>query len=239
MALAFRRLQGFTLATALILSLSAVAQAATKPSRHSPPLPANDYSMGPAPLNCPTTAVAYQDQPGKPFAGGRVGRGALVGYSDWVVRDRHATLYVGPHTTYGYPTKVFWQLTRSARGPVLVHGLNIRSGQPVLFGVPLGGDGYQHVFARRAMLVTRQYRRVDVGLPVGHLMLSAFSTVFIPSAGCYEIHASWASGAWTLSFATGCMPVQVNRRMVGVARCRRLTSRGAMRSSTSVISSPG
>ena len=62
-----------TLWAALALPPSVISQAAGKSSPTPAPLPANDYSMGGAPQNCPTTNLVHQDHPGKPRAGWWVG----------------------------------------------------------------------------------------------------------------------------------------------------------------------
>ena len=218
-----RLVVGAALCAVLVLPTSIVSQAAGKLSQQSPPLPPNDYSMGRAPQNCPMSDssmvhVSYNNKSNVvPHRGWWIGRGALVGYSGWIARGHRVTLHFGPRTKYGYPQKVFWQLTRSAHGPVTLHGWNLQTGQRIWFGTPLDREGFQHIFARRVMLVTEHYQSVNVGPPTGRLLFTPLDFIFVPAAGCYMLHAQWKTGSWTLPFAAGCL---ADPRMVGVAHCK-------------------
>lgn len=217
-----RFLDATTLWAALALSPTVVLHAAGKPSP-TPPLPANDYSMGRAPQNCPLVEsnlihVAYNNQPNVfPHRFWWIGRGALDAYSGWQLSYHRVFQTFGPRTRYGYPQKVFWQLARGAHGPVTVRGWNLRTGQPMWFGIPLDREGFGHIFVRRVMLVTEHNQVANVGPPTGRIYFTALNGIFVPAAGCYMIRAQWKTGSWTLPFAAGC---DTDRRMNGVARCR-------------------
>lgn len=198
-----------------------LSHAAGSPS--PPPPPASDYTMGRAPQNCATSNgsllhVAYNRQPDVfPHSYWWIGRGALAGYTDWVVQGRHVTLHFGPRTAYGYPQKVFWQLAHGSRGPVTVRGWNARTGQPVWFGRSLNRVGMRRIFARHVMQVTAGLQTVNLGPPTGRLVFRSLNELFVPAAGCYLIRARWKTGSWTLSFAAGCL---ADRRIQSTAQCR-------------------
>jgi len=208
-----RFLVAATLCAALALPPGVVVQAAGKPSPTPPPLPVNDYSMGRAPQNCPATDgsmvhAAYNNKPNVfPHRFWWIGRGPLVGHSDWIVHGHRVTLHFGSHTKYGYPQKVGWQLMRGAHGPVTLQGWNLRTRQTIWFGHPLPTAHPQPVVPPPVIAwpagIVRDHRAPNL--------------LFVASAGCYMLRAQWKTGVWTLPFAAGCL---ADRRMFGVARCK-------------------
>jgi len=206
-------LVGAALFAAITPSPNVASQAVGKSSPTPLPLPANDYSMGRAPQNCPMVEsnlihVAHNNQPNVvPHTYWWIGRGALVGYSGWQVSQHRVFQTFGVRTKYGYPQKVAWQLTTGASGPVTLRGWNLRTSQPVSFGRPLPE-------AHPQPLVTPPVIAWPAGIVRDH---RAPSLIFVSIAGCYVIQAQWKTGSWTLPFAAGCVS---DRRLVGVAHCR-------------------
>jgi hypothetical protein len=153
------------------------------------PLPSVASYLDVAPQNCPTSIMVHQDHPGRPLDGGWIGGGALVGHSMWIVHAHRATLSVGVNRTkYGYPQKVFWQLARGVHVVVTLRGWNLRTGQQIWFGHPVPPDPDHHLIAWPAAVV-RDHR--------------APTLTFVPSAGCYMLHAEWRTGSWSIPFAAG------------------------------------
>jgi hypothetical protein len=176
---------GLTLVFTFLLSGSTNTQAAPE-SVHSSAFPVVASSLGPTPTNCPTTNLVIGGQP--PLHGGRAGGGALVGWSMWFLQDHRATLPVGPRVVYGWPQKIFWQLSPGAHGPVHLYGWNLRTRAPIWFGHPVLPNPDHHFIAWSSALI-RLHHAPDL--------------TFVPSAGCYGLHAQWNGGDWTLYFAVG------------------------------------
>lgn len=136
-----------------------------------------------------------------------IGKGALVGHSDWIIRNQRVTLHFGPRTRYGYPQKVGWQLLQPRQAPVALYGWNILTRQRIWFGIPYGRASSGHVIAWPSGLVRKHFVHNS----------RAPSLLFVPSAGCYMLRAKWNTGSWSMPFAAGCL---ADRRMAGVASCR-------------------
>jgi len=158
----------------------------------SSPPPTVAKTFFPAPQNCPRgdANLTHRDGPQSSFF--HIGSPALIGFSAWEVSHGHVTLRFGVNPTrFGYPQKIFWQLTPHARGPVTLRGWNLRTGQRIWFGHPLPAapsNAVVPVIAWPAGLV-RHHR--------------APTLTFIPSAGCYVIRARGTHVDWSISFAAG------------------------------------
>jgi hypothetical protein len=160
---------GLTLVSTFLLSGRANTQAAPE-GVHSTAFPVVAPFLGPTPTNCPTTNLVIGGHP--PLHGGRAGRGALVGWSMWLLHKHRATLPVGVREEYGYPQKVFWQLMSGAHGPVYLHGWNLVTKAPIWFGHQVLPDPDHHRIAWPSAVVRVHhapdltfvpYERVPVG----------------------------------------------------------------------------
>jgi hypothetical protein len=127
-----------------------------------------------------------------------VGRGALIGYSGWMLQSHRLTLTFGARTKYGYPQKIFWQRTAHAPPQIALYGWNLRTRQRVWFGDPVPQ-------AHTTSGVEPPVIAWPSGLVRDHFVhgMKAPTLTFVPAAGCYVIEARWRGGSWTLPFAAG------------------------------------
>jgi hypothetical protein len=186
---------GAFLGLTIALTLSIGAGADTS-SGHVP-LPSVAPYFGTAPQNCPVASskLIHSARQGLNIW---VGSGRLVGYSGWYIANHRLALGFGDRTRYGYPQKIFWQLTRGARGPIALTGWNLRTNQRMWFGEPLPQ-------AHPKALVPPPVIAWPSGLVRNHFVhgASAPSLTFVPSAGCYVLQAHWPGGGWSMPFAAG------------------------------------
>lgn len=181
---------GLVLASLTLTGFAPASRAAVKGAVRQP-LPVVARSLGPPPSNCQTTTLVHPIDGGPPAAGGSAGGGELVAYSGWSLRSGHAELGFAARTKYGFATKIFWQLMHGSRGPVSLHGWNLRTGQPIWFGVPLSSRNLKQVYAWPSGIVR-------------HLRYNEAPTLaFVPAAGCYVLQARWAGGGWSIPFGAG------------------------------------
>jgi hypothetical protein len=173
----------------LTIALSVPIGVGAKTSSGHVPLPSVAPYFGTAPQNCPSARQGLNIW---------VGSGRLVGYSAWYIANHRLALGFGDRTRYGYPQKIFWQLTRGARGPITLTGWNLRTNQRIWFGEPLPQ-------AHPIALVPPPVIAWPSGLVRNHFVhgASAPSLSFVPSAGCYVLRAQWRGGGWSIPFAAG------------------------------------
>jgi hypothetical protein len=161
-------------------------------------LPVVMETLAPPPRDCATTNMVHEIHGGPPLGGGWIGNGTVVGYSAWQVRDGHAILTFGARTRYGYPQKVFWQLTHRVKVKVTLDGWNLRTRQRIWFGHPLPA-------AHTRPLVAPPIIAWPSAMLFDH---RAPTLTFVPAAGCYVLRARWETGEWMVPFAAGCGTIQ-------------------------------
>jgi hypothetical protein len=169
-------------------SLALTAEAAGQRTVAAPRPPSIAASFGTAPQNCPIASPRMIHQVRATTVYIWVGSGALRGNTGWYIANGRLALGFGARTHYGYPQKVFWQLINGSRDPVALNGWNLRTGQRIWFGHPVLPDPDHHLIAWPAAIV-RHHR--------------APTLMFVPSAGCYRLHAQWSGGSWTIPFTAG------------------------------------
>jgi hypothetical protein len=169
-------------------SLSLTTAAAGHISATAPPPPSVAPSFGTAPQNCPIASSRMIHHAHATTSYIWVGSGALGGNTLWYIANHRLALGFGARTRYGYPQKIFWQLINGSHGPVTLRGWNLRTGQRIWFGHPVLPDPDHHRIAWPSAIV-RVHRAPDL--------------TFVPSAGCYMLHAQWHGGSWNIPFTAG------------------------------------
>jgi hypothetical protein len=187
----------FTIAVSLGLLVGSIAPGLARSmslsGRRASALPRVTPFFGTAPQNCSiaSASMIHHGQGTNPFIW--VGSGALRGNSSWYIANSRLALSFGDRTKYGYPQKIFWQLINGSTGPVTLNGWNLRTWQRIWFGHPLPqanpkSSAPPPVIAWPSAIV--RYHRAP-------------TLTFVPSAGCYLLHATWRGGSWTVPFTAG------------------------------------
>jgi hypothetical protein len=127
--------------------------------------------------------------------------GPLIGGSPiWAAgfAGPHATIPLSPqdpYTPYGWTVKILWGIEPGYTHAVTLHGENLRTGARLYFNVT-GQPTPAPVLDPEA-----------VGTPINQWK-DFPSHLFIPTAGCYALEATWPGGQWRITFAAGQEPGQ-------------------------------
>src|SRR5712692_10542519 len=148
--------------------------------------------MGPVPHDCPPGPTPQPILPGI---------GPVVGSSPvWVngFNGPHAVVYLDQAASFdkhGWGQKMIWEVGPNYTHLVTLHGANLQSGAPIWFEL----DG----IPRTSPVLDPQHPN-HPGSNVGGDWAEWWSYVFVPTAGCYYLDASWPGGHWHITFAAGC-----------------------------------
>jgi len=175
--------------------LTAFARSATSNASYPPiptPTPAlTPPPMGPVPHDCPPGPTP---QPILPSIGPVVGSPPVwaAGFD-----GPHAAIYLVPEAfnQYGWGRKIIWEVGPNYMHLVTLHGANVQSGARIRFQF-LDGDP-------TTSAVLDPHHPDHPGSAVGGDWNEWGSGMFLPTAGCYYLEASWPGGHWRITFAAG------------------------------------
>jgi hypothetical protein len=107
-----------------------------------------------------------------------------------------------PYTQYGWPAPIGLVLQSDFTGPVTLSGEDTLTGNPLWFGFIVAGNW------GAPERITPEYVLDPANPPVpagGATDTETFwyGYVFLPSAGCYTISASWLGGGWQAIVSAG------------------------------------
>lgn len=171
----------------------------------TPPAP----TLGRAPASCggPTPVLGHV---GPPHWGAAIGKAPV-----WLARVSgvYPTIHLGPaaqanayswdapYTQLGWPAPIGLDLQGGFQEPVQLSGWNVSDGKPVAFGFIVAGVwGAPHYVSTSYTLDP-----TNPDLPAGGSDGTGefwYGYVFLPSAGCYALNASW-SGGWQVMVSAG------------------------------------
>ncbi len=155
----------------------------------------SELSLGPVPSTCPVAPEPMQIDPQY--------EKAMGGYPIWGIGFQGPTAQlVFPNdlrppqfifnTTFGWGKEVLWIVRRSyTSGKVTLSGRNLTNNKPLAFSV--GGLGPRTEI--------QLYRPLSDAMDQDWVLYH--SRVYVPMAGCYELHITWDGGSWALNFAAG------------------------------------
>lgn len=128
--------------------------------------------------------------------------GAAIGNTPiWVVGfvGPHAAIRIDSHnsqyTRYGWASRVIFVIKPGYTNPVTISGQNTANGNPLWIQSDMPTP-------QVSLYLDPHYPEVPNPESSGGWTQWP-SEVFIPEAGCYELHARWAGGSWTVAFAAG------------------------------------
>jgi hypothetical protein len=173
--------------------LTAFAQ----PQPTYPPIP----TPTPTPIPPPLGRVPHDCQPGPTPQPILPGIGPVVGSPPvWAAGfdGPHAAIYLVPEAfnQYGWGRKIIWEVGPNYMHLVTLHGANLRSGARIRFQF-LDGDP-------TISAVLDPHHPDHPGSAVGGDWNEWGSGMFLPTAGCYYLEASWPGGHLRITFAAGC-----------------------------------
>ncbi len=178
------------------ISISSTPIAGTTVIPWNPNTPVSSV-LNPAPATCPSSD-APQDPDSTDFTyGSRVGELPL-----WVMGFRGVPTRLIGFTRanlpqYGWVHQVTLLLADNADSPVMLQGEHLKDGTPILFSGP---SSQQHPTTFLTL------RLDDTSIPNTEDTIRAgiqSISLYIPTAGCYSLKASWAGGSWEVLFAAG------------------------------------
>lgn len=150
--------------------------------------------LGAIPRDCP------QGPPPQPLISNQ---GSAVGGSEvWAVgfAGPHAAIHIpftyDTYTQHGWSWKLIWEMGPSHTSPATISGRNLRTGSPLWFQI---SDPYAPVVS----LVLDPRYPDHPGSVVGPDWKEWGSYIFIPTADCYSLQATWPGGHWQVNFAAG------------------------------------
>ncbi len=129
--------------------------------------------------------------------------GSAIGGSEvWAVGfdGPHAVIHIAftydTYTQHGWIWKLIWEMGPSHTSPATISGRNLRTGSPLWFQISDPGTPVVSLV-------------LDPRYP-GHPSSDAGtdwkewgSYIFIPTADCYSLEATWPGGHWQVNFAAG------------------------------------
>jgi hypothetical protein len=99
---------------------------------------------------------------------------------------------------FAWTTSVTVQIQASYKRPVSLSGQNLGDGSPIYFD-------YNADQGNESSSVTLNSPQTPISpgtTPDGSILVWSVNLYF-PSAGCYALHANWATGTWAINFAAG------------------------------------
>lgn len=162
------------------------------PSPSLPPTP-TPPPLGPVPKNCspgPTPQPLFSNL-GPVLGGGRVWFNGIDG-PHAVIRFSPSYGYTFP---YGWTRKLLWEVGPDYTGTVTLTGENLMTHQSLWFQI--GEQAPTH-----SPVLDPKYPGHPAST-IGPGWAEWGSYLFVPTAGCYVLEASWQGGHWQIYFAAG------------------------------------
>ena len=165
-------------------------------------------AMGSVPTTCPpgSPLVAFAPSATVPGVGGQgvwLTAAAFLSASGASILGHAATAKIGSfspsdYTLAGWPVQVSVLVQDNVTHPITLTGQDLRTTYRLWFSADANNPG---AVDEAALLATIDPNSVSASTSDWKIW---FGVLYLPGAGCYQLHATWQGGArWTVVFAAG------------------------------------